>query len=206
MSLTRLVLLRHGRTVWNAEHRMQGRLDPDLDDHGREQALLAAPAVAAYEPAVLVASDQVRAWQTAEAVGKAAGLVPRADPRLRETSVGEWEGLTGSEVDAGWPGGLTSWRTDPTWAPPSGESRVDVAERARPVVVDLEAELADSAERTTAVLVAHGGTIIALTAATLGWPVSSWPSLSPLDNCHWTVLEHRIDRWRLVAWGRGATA
>jgi len=204
VSLHRLVLARHGRTTWNAESRMQGRLDPDLDETGRAQALAAAPVLAAYEPALLVASDQVRAWRTAEAVAKEAALVPRPEPRLRETSVGEWEGLTGSEVEDGWPGELESWRTDPTWAPPGGESRVDVARRAGPVLEELADELAGTDDRQTAMVVAHGGTIIALTASTLGWPTDAWPSLQPLGNCGWAVLEHRVDRWRLRAWGLGA--
>ncbi|MDD7939665.1 histidine phosphatase family protein [Actinomycetospora lutea] len=204
MSLHRLVLARHGRTLWNAESRMQGRLDPDLDEVGRAQALAAAPLLAAYAPALLVASDQVRAWRTAEAVAKEAELVPRPEPRLRETSLGDWEGLTGAEVEAGWPGGLSSWGSDPAWAPPGGESRVAVAERALPVLAELDEELAGSDERQTAMVVAHGGTISALTASTLGWPVSAWHSLQPLHNCAWAILERRFDRWRLRAWGLAA--
>ncbi|PVZ04990.1 histidine phosphatase family protein [Actinomycetospora cinnamomea] len=201
MSLQRLVLVRHGRTTWNAESRMQGRLDPELDETGRAQALAAAPVLTVYEPVLLVASDQVRAWRTAEAVAKEAALVPRPEPRLRETALGDWEGLTGREVEDGWPGGLESWRTDPAWAPPGGESRVDVARRAVPVLDDLAGELAGTDERQTAMVVAHGGTISALTASTLGWPIEAWHSLQPLANCAWAVLEHRIDRWRLRAWG-----
>ena len=202
MSLTRLVLARHGRTTWNAESRMQGRLDPDLDDSGRAQAVAAAPLLAAYEPVVITSSDQVRAWRTAETVAKEAGLVPRPDPRLRETSVGAWEGLTGAEVEAGWPGGMATWRHDATWAPPEGEARVAVAARARPVVDELVEELTDD-EPQTAMLVAHGGTIIALTASILDWPVAIWPTLRPLANCGWAVLEHRHGDWRLRGWGLG---
>jgi 2,3-bisphosphoglycerate-dependent phosphoglycerate mutase/probable phosphoglycerate mutase len=201
VSLERLVLARHGRTTWNAESRMQGRLDPDLDDTGRAQALAAAPVLAGYAPALLVASDQVRAWRTAEVVAKEAGLVPRPEPRLRETALGDWEGLTGSEVEAGWPGGLEAWGSDPTWGPPGGESRVEVAERAVPVLAEMTDELAGSDERQTAMVVAHGGTISALTACTLGWPIEAWHSLQPLRNCAWAVLEHLPDRWRLRAWG-----
>lgn len=204
MSLHRLVLVRHGRTTWNAESRMQGRLDPDLDDTGRAQVLAAAPLLATYEPTLLVASDQVRAWRTAEAVAKETGLVPRPEPRLRETALGDWEGLTGHEVEAGWPGGLDAWRTDPTWGPPGGESRVEVAERALPVLDELADELAGSEERATAMVVAHGGTISALTASTLAWPIQAWHSIQPLANCAWAVLDHRADRWRLRAWGLGA--
>lgn len=201
MTLHRLVLARHGRTTWNAQSRMQGRLDPDLDDAGRAQALAAAPVLATYEPVLLAASDQVRAWRTAEAVAKETGLVPRPEPRLRETSVGAWEGLTGEEVEAGWPGGIARWRHDPTWAPPEGEARVEVAARARPVVDEIVAELADDGETQTAMLVAHGGTIIAVTASILGWPVAIWPSLQPLANCGWAILELRRGEWRLRGWG-----
>lgn len=200
MSLDRLILLRHGRTAWNHGHRMQGRLDPDLDDTGRAQAIAVAPLIAAYQPSVLVASDQARAWQTAEAVAKATGLVPRADHRLRETSVGRWEGLTGDEVEAGWPGGLEAWRHDPTWAPPDGESRVEVAARALPVVEELVTEMHDE-DDGPAVLVAHGGTIIAVTASLLEWPVAMWPSLAPLNNCRWAMLRRGHERWRLAEWG-----
>lgn len=216
MSSTRLVLLRHGQTEWNAGWRMQGRLDPELDATGEAQAVAAAPHVARYAPTLLVASDQLRAWRTAGAVAEVTGLTPRAEPRLRETAMGEWEGLTGPEVEAGWPGGIEAWRTDPTWAPPGGESRCDVAERALPVLHELVAELAPAAGAgsdagseagpdavATGVVVAHGGTITALTAGFLGWPVVAWPTLQPLRNCRWAVLEHRFDTWRLSGWGLG---
>jgi len=67
-----------------------------------------------------------------------------------------------------------------------------VAERALPVLAELVDELADTDERQTAMVVAHGGTISALTASTLGWPVSAWHSLQPLHNCAWAVLEQRF--------------
>ena len=205
MALHRVVLLRHGRTAWNVDRRMQGRLDPELDEVGEAQAAEAAPLLTAFSPVRLVASDQRRAWRTAEIAASATGVPPRPEPRLRETSVGEWEGHTGDEVEAGWPGGIDTWRSDPTFAPPGGESRCDVAARAVPVVDDLAEELADVPE-ATALLVAHGGCIVALTASVLGWPIAAWSTLHPLPNCRWAVLEHREDRgdrWRLMVWGGG---
>jgi glucosyl-3-phosphoglycerate phosphatase len=199
--IRRVVLLRHGRTAWNAERRMQGRLDPPLDDAGEAQAAAVAPVVAGFEPVVLISSDLTRALQTALAVGEATGLEPRKEPRLRETDVGEWQGLVDTEVEAGWPGGLDRWRVDPAFAPPGGESRVDAAERALPVLHEVAGEPGPWAVGDTAVLVAHGGTIMALTCAFLGWPVEQWPSLGPLGNCRWSMLEFRIDRWRLAQWG-----
>jgi broad specificity phosphatase PhoE len=199
--ITRVVLLRHGRTAWNAERRMQGRLDPPLDEAGQAQAAEVAPAVATFDPVVLISSDLTRALQTALAVGEAAGLEPRKEPRLRETDVGRWQGLVDSEVEAGWPGGLDRWRAEATFAPPGGESRVDAAERALPVLHEVAGAPEPGAVGDTAVLVAHGGTIMALTCAFLGWPVAQWPSLGPLGNCRWSILEFRIDRWRLAQWG-----
>jgi broad specificity phosphatase PhoE len=198
--VTRVVLLRHGRTAWNAERRMQGRLDPPLDETGQAQAQAVAPVVAGLAPSLLVSSDQWRALQTALVVGEATGLEPRKEPRLRETDVGQWQGLVDTEVEAGWPGALDRWRVDPAFAPPDGESRVDAAERALPVL----RELVDGAADGTAVLVAHGGVIMGTTCAFLGWPVELWHSLGPLGNCRWSMLEFRVDRWRLAQWGAGA--
>lgn len=204
MGITRVVLLRHGRTSWNAERRMQGRLDPSLDGTGQAQALEAAPAVAGFRPVVLVCSDQARALQTALAVGEACGLEPRKEPRLRETDVGQWQGLVDTEVETGWPGGLDRWRSEPEFAPPGGESKIEVAERALPVLRELVGTPEHGAVGDTAALVAHGGTIGALTSSFLGWPVDRWASLAPLGNCRWAVLEFRVDRWRLAQWGAGA--
>jgi 2,3-bisphosphoglycerate-dependent phosphoglycerate mutase/probable phosphoglycerate mutase len=202
--ITRLVLLRHGRTTWNAERRMQGRLDPPLDEAGQAQAQAVAPLVAGLDPTVLVCSDQTRALQTALAVGEATGLEPRKEPRLRETDVGQWQGLVHDEVEAGWPGALERWHVEPAFRPPGGESRVDAAERALPVLRELVDAPPPGATGDTAVLVAHGAVILATTCAFLGWPVEHWPSLGPLGNCRWSILELRVERWRLVQWGAGA--
>jgi 2,3-bisphosphoglycerate-dependent phosphoglycerate mutase/probable phosphoglycerate mutase len=180
---------------------MQGRLDPPLDEAGQAQAAAVAPVVAGLHPVVLISSDLTRALQTALAVGEAAGLEPRKEPRLRETDVGQWQGLVDAEVEAGWPGGLDRWRVDPTFAPPGGESRLDAAQRALPVLREVAGAPGRGAVGDTAVLVAHGATIMALTCAFLGWPVEQWSSLGPLGNCRCSMLEFRIDRWRLAQWG-----
>ena len=202
--ITRVVLLRHGRTAWNAEQRMQGRLDPPLDGTGEAQARAVAPLVAGFDPTVLICSDQARALQTALVVGEATGLEPRKEPRLREIDVGQWQGLVHSEVEAGWPGALERWHVEPTFRSPGGESRVDAAERALPVLRELVGTRAPGTTGDTAVLVAHGAVIQATTCDFLGWPVENWPTLGSLGNCRWSVLELRVDRWRLVQWGAGA--
>lgn len=201
MSLEQLVLWRHGETDYNLAGRIQGHLDSSLTENGLRQARLAAPSIDGFEPSVAVSSDLNRARTTAQAYAEVSGAEVALDKRLRETHVGEWQGLSGAEVEHGWPGALGTWRADPTWAPPGGESRVEVASRAVEVVTEL-----DHGHRGTALLVAHGGLITALTAKLLALPVESWPILGGIRNCHWVVLKRRgggDHRWRLMAHNAG---
>ncbi|MFT3900488.1 MAG: histidine phosphatase family protein [Gordonia sp. (in: high G+C Gram-positive bacteria)] len=211
----RLLLWRHGETDYNAASRMQGQLDTDLSERGRRQAAAAAAALAERDPLLIRSSDLRRAAETADRLAELTDLDVARDPRLRETNLGQWQGLTHTEVDAIAPGARRVWRDDATWAPPEGESRVDVAARITPVVHDLLAELPEwgTGERPEApvVLVAHGGCIAALTASLLGLPVPNWPALGGLANCGWVQLSgHQIEldgedvlRWRLDVWNSG---
>lgn len=206
-TVRRLILLRHGQTASNAEGRMQGQLDTDLTELGRRQAVAAAGALADREPLTIISSDLRRARDTAEALSVATGVGVETDPRLRETMLGEWQGLTHTEVDAYMPGARLRWRDAPEWAPPGGEARVDVAARSYPVVTELIDDLPEwgEAERPV-VLVAHGGLVAALTARLLDLPVSSWPVLGGLGNCSWVQLSGHGDapRWRLDVWNASA--
>ena len=136
----RLILIRHGQTTYNATGRMQGHLDTELSELGYEQARAAARLLQDQGVSKIVASDLIRAKETARVVAEALGVDFSTDARLRETHLGQWQGRTSAEVDAEFPGARAIWRHDPTWAPPEGESRVDVAERARPVIDELMAD------------------------------------------------------------------
>ena len=69
------------------------------------------------------------------------------DTRLRETHLGDWQGMTHSQIDAEAPGARLAWREDATWAPHGGESRVDVAARSVPLVAELVAGRAGMGRR-----------------------------------------------------------
>ena len=198
MTLSRLVLVRHGETEYNAVGRMQGQLDSELTELGMDQIRAAAPVLAAYEPAYLVSSDLTRAARTAEEVGQVCGLAVKFDPRLRETHLGEWQGRTRPDVETGWPGAWEMWRADPTWSPPGGESRVDVATRALPLIGELDDQLGEYPSATV-MLFAHGGLIASLSCALMGLPAPSWTAMSGPGNCRWTVLRRRAAQWRLAA-------
>jgi glucosyl-3-phosphoglycerate phosphatase len=206
VTLRRIILLRHGQTDYNVDGRMQGHLDSVLTAVGHEQAAAAAPVLAALAPDRMVSSDLRRAVDTAEVVGAACGLPVKLDARLRETHLGLWQGRTVAEIDRDYPDAIGVWRSDPTWAPPGGESRVAVVARSRPVVDELDAEFADATDTsTTALLVAHGGLIAGLVTGLLELPTEVWPSFGGLGNCRWAVLARRRDhpRWRLAGYNVG---
>jgi broad specificity phosphatase PhoE len=212
MRARRLVLLRHGQTTYNAGDRMQGQIDTDLSELGRDQAVRAAEVLARRDPVAIISSDLRRAYDTAVTLAGRAGLPVHIDQRLRETNLGQWQGLTHSEVDAQFPGARSRWRGDATLSPPGGENRVQVAERVYPLIGELLAdaggEFAQWGHRPL-VLVAHGGLIAALTARLLDLPVNRWEVLGGLGNASWVQLSNYgydtgTSRWRLDVWNASA--
>ncbi|MGH3551455.1 MAG: glucosyl-3-phosphoglycerate phosphatase [Mycobacterium sp.] len=220
MKTRRLVMLRHGQTEFNLGSRMQGQLDTELNELGRAQAVAAAEVLAKRQPRLIVSSDLRRAYDTAVVLGERTGLPVQVDKRLRETHLGDWQGMTHAQIDAATPGARVAWREDATWAPHGGESRVDVAARSLPLVAELvsgELEWGGLDEPARPVLlVAHGGLIAALTAALLRLPVANWPALGGMGNASWTELSgHGADsdagaddvddvRWHLDVWNASA--
>jgi probable phosphoglycerate mutase len=182
----RLVLLRHGRTAWNAQGRAQGQLDVELDDLGHEQARTVGPVVASMRPSVLWSSDLARARQTSAYVAKEAGLEPVLDPRLREFDVGRRQGLTMAEFASRFPAEYDAWQRDHVEGPLGGESTAVVAARMREVLT----EVLDGLEPgQTAVVVSHGAALKTGLIALLGWPHEHAAALRGLDNCCWLTLE-----------------
>ena len=126
MRVRRLLLVRHGQTDFNAGSRMQGQLDTELSDLGRAQAAAAAEVLSKHHPLVIVSSDLRRAYDTAVALAERTGVPVRPDTRLRETHLGDWQGMTHTEVDAAAPalgasgatmrrGHRTAGRAGSTW-------------------------------------------------------------------------------------------
>ena len=196
MTTRRVLLLRHGRTAWNAQRRFQGQADPPLDDVGRAQAYEVAHLVATLSPDLIVSSDALRAMQTAQPIGDLAGVDVLPDARFRERSLGHWEGLTRDEVEARYPDEFADWTAGRDVSRRGGESRDEVAARACAAFAELP-------EVPSAVVVTHSATAMALCAALLGLR-QDVHVLGPLANCHWTELiaeEHPSGEvlWRLRA-------
>jgi probable phosphoglycerate mutase len=96
-AVTRLLMVRHGQSTWNADGRWQGHADAPLSVLGEAQAAAAAEAIGDID--VVVASDLARARRTAEIIADALGVGPAlVDARLRERDAGAWTGLTRHEI------------------------------------------------------------------------------------------------------------
>jgi glucosyl-3-phosphoglycerate phosphatase len=207
----RLVVLRHGETLDNAAGIWQGLKDSELSPVGLAQADKAAPAIAAYQPEVVVASDLARARVTAERVGQAVGMPLRLDPRLREIDVGEWQGVTTAEVRNRDPELLAEMgRGADVRRGRTGETVAELATRVRAALDDVIAELSPG---RVAVVVCHGVAARAGVASLVGLDqMQAQQVLWGLENCHWAVLAEASlvsgapvpARWRIDAWNLGA--
>src|ERR1051325_541049 len=96
-AMSRILVVRHGQSTWNADGRWQGQADPPLSDLGVAQAEAAARTVDGVD--VISASDLERAHHTATILAAPRQLEVVADARLRERDAGEWTGLTRVQID-----------------------------------------------------------------------------------------------------------
>lgn len=161
-----IILLRHGQTEVNAGGRLQGHLDPPLTDLGRAQAAAAASSILERSPGLRVVSSPLqRAVQTAEAFGPDVDV--EVDERWIELDYGEWDGRPLASIP---PEVWDGWRTDPTFAPPGGESLIHLSARVHEACVDLGRD-----SSTDVVVVSHVSPIKAAVAWALGvGPTVSW--------------------------------
>ena len=128
MTAGRLLLVRHGRTAYNSEARLQGQVDIPLDAVGRWQARTAAARLLTrHEPTAIVVSDLSRAHETASFLARAAGLDLAVDARLRERAFGLWEGLTGDDLRRDWADEFAVWRAGGQPEGVGAETRAEVA-------------------------------------------------------------------------------
>jgi probable phosphoglycerate mutase len=185
----RVLVWRHGRTHWNVEHRLQGQADPPLDEVGRVQAAVSARLLVAYSPTSIISSDLARAVQTARPLAGLVGLPVIRDRRLRERSLGGWEGLTRDEVIRRHPEQFAQWVAGRDAPQPGAETRAELGERSLAALAGAEGE--------TVVLVTHSATAMALTGLLLGLPMTGWRAVGPLGNGRWSEFTSDEHGWRL---------
>ena len=151
-----MLLVRHGQSTWNYEHRIQGQLDPSLSDEGRRQAARLGRRQAGRNFSGFYSSDLKRALETSRAIGEALGIDPTPMAELREIYLGEWEGLLTEELAVRYPEAWAGWTEEPDWdLVPGGEGSASFEARVK-VALD---SLFERHQQGDVLAVTHGGVI-----------------------------------------------
>jgi len=203
---TKFLLIRHGETSWNVEHRWQGQKDPPLNQLGEAQAEALAERLKHDSAALIFSSDLQRAAKTAFTIldvqiksrdeQGTPGTPPRtvmALPDFRERSLGVLEGLTAAEVRVQQPEAWEALRSgDYNCRVPGGESPADVELRASQ---GLD-EIARQHPGKTIILVTHGGVLQVLYRHATGREYNG-----KFENCAINVLWIDSGAWKTGVWG-----
>jgi probable phosphoglycerate mutase len=201
MELTRICIVRHGETSWNAEKRIQGQTDIGLDTAGLAQAEAAANWLAGTPVAALYSSDLQRAQQTAAYIAVAVGLPTFLLPAMRERRYGLFEGLTYAEARKQHPAHYHAFEMRaPDFAlPGGGESLRQLYER----VAGGLCEIAARHPGQTVVLVTHGGVLDIVNRFVRGNPLDlPRDFLIPNAGINWVTYGNGC--WALESWAETA--
>jgi alpha-ribazole phosphatase len=175
--MLRLLLVRHGETDWNTQHRYQGQSDLPLNSLGVEQARRLARRLQAQKIDFVFSSDLQRALQTAAILTDGRETMIQSDPRLREMNFGMLEGHTFDEALERWPEMIASWLDDYNQPPEGGERMDEFVQR----VTGFIAEVRQNCDEKTVLIVAHGGPLREIIQNILG---------QPSQPAWWFSLEH----------------
>lgn len=142
MTKTTLYLTRHGETEWNAQGRIMGHQDAPLTDLGVQQALWLRDRLKEQSFAAIYASSSQRTCTTAELLRGSRPLPIFTDDRLREISLGNWEGLMSKEIAHTYPEEFTAYRHAPGRykAENGGETFLQLQQRIMPCIKALIAQ------------------------------------------------------------------
>lgn len=198
--MTRLVLIRHGESEWNAVRRVQGQSGTGLSERGRRQAeRTACLAVEAYRGAILVASDLQRCRETVEPFADVFEADVELHEGLRERHFGDWTGMLATEIAEQDPDRWRRWKAgEDVVAEVGGEDTPTLVSR----VTETIRGLIDRADGRPVVCVTHGGPVWHGTQTLLGLDERV---LGGVANCGVTELDVDGDLGtRLVSWNQVA--
>jgi broad specificity phosphatase PhoE len=181
----RLLLARHGQSLWNQVRKFQGANDVGLSELGRTQAAALGRAVrGGYRVAAAYVSPMQRALETAQIALAGTGIPLVPIPDLRELSLGEWEGCTVEEIRARDGNPYLAWVRSPLdCPPPGGEPLPDVCARVLQVIEGIAASHRNGED---VLVVAHGGVISVYLCHLLGVSFNSLWRMR-IDNCSLTI-------------------
>lgn len=163
--MSKVYIVRHGESLWNLEHRLQGGQDPALSETGYGQAARVAEALEGLGVAAVYSSPLRRASETARIIAGALRVPLHVHADLREMSLGAWEGMPLRDLLAREETTYLAWLAAPAdCSPPGGEPMGAFAERVMAALTEVREKYAQQ----NTVLVTHGVVARVLVARTLG--------------------------------------
>ena len=175
--MSRIVLVRHGETVWHAENRYAGSSDIELSELGRQQAQALASWAADAGLERLYVSPLVRARETARPSEAVLSMQAVVDPRLREIDFGAGEGLTSREMSKSFPVEYAAFRRDPVKHHlPGGEDPKAAIARGREALQEIASQ---AGPRARILIVTHNTLIRLLLCDLLGIPPARYRQVFP---------------------------
>jgi probable phosphoglycerate mutase len=193
---TRLCVVRHGETAWNAEHRVQGQLDVPLNAIGLAQAQAASRVLSQEKFDAIYSSDLSRARQTAQPTATLLSMEVAVDPALRERHYGIFERLTYAEVKTRYPEDYARFEArDPEYAFRTGESLKDFSARSIAVI----AKIAKEHEGKSILVFTHGGVLDKLYRFVTGLPLSAEREFG-IPNAGLNRIELTPTGWQIRSW------
>jgi len=191
-----IVLVRHGATDWNLEHRCQGSSDRDLSDVGLRQAEEIAARLRQETIHGIYSSDLKRARRTAEVISAHHSLPVIIEKSIRELDHGHLEGLTFNEIKQNHGEFLLRWRSEPAELQvPGGERLADVAERAWQGLHQIVTRHEPS---DTIVVVSHNFPIVGIVCRITGTHLNEYRNFH-LDPCGVSRLNRNGDgSWQVT--------
>lgn len=185
--MTRIILTRHGETLWNLEGRVQGAKDSPLTERGIHQARVLGQRLKSEGISTIISSDLSRAIATAQEIRKILEL-PEVliSSELREISFGEWEGQAWRELRQTDPERFVLWDQGPHQVKiPGGESMSSVTERSWNFLLSLPVKYPGQ----TLCLVTHGMTLQLLIKKALGLSLEDWTNVPWQYNTAVNILD-----------------
>ncbi|XP_022842129.1 phosphoglycerate mutase-like protein 4 [Olea europaea var. sylvestris] len=194
---TEIIVIRHGQTEWNANRRIQGQLDVDLNDVGRKQAAAVAGRLS-KEPKIsaVYSSDLKRAYDTAEMIANCCGVSDVfKDRNLRERHMGDLHGVVFHEAAKIRPEAHKAFlsRSRDQEIPVGGESLNQLSERC---ISALE-RIAKKHRGERVIVVTHGATIEELHRRGSNGMSTDYVPNTSVNVFH--LFEE--DKWSIKSWG-----
>lgn len=195
----RLHIVRHGQTHWNAERRIQGQLDSQLDETGIKQAIERSADFDAQQFCAVYSSSSLRTRQTTHHLlaGKTNNVVYMDE--LREVCLGIWEGQLWQDIEQQFPNLVEAHdNASESFEVEGAEKRRETQARGVAAIESIVRQHANDDKDSDILIVSHGAIMKTILGHYAGVPLPQLRGLPSLPNCAHCILEIDADNRQII--------